>query len=381
MKNITYSIFLFLFSFSTSSAAHILSGNIGYECLGNGDYIFTIEMERDCYSGGATFDDQINVAIYSEGILLHDLNIGRGPIIDVVSEDYENCVPTDFEVCREETSYIFQVNLPVIDKTYTIAHQRCCWSEIIGNILNPGETGITITTDLTPLAQSICHSQEISSVPISFLACPNTEVNIDLPLQDSEGDSLVYEVCLPYRGGGFVSATGGNPNGCLGITPMPACPPPYEELEFAPGYDYDNPFPTVDGFNFSNGVLQFTPSTLGHFLTGLCISEYRNGELLSSKQVPLAVVSEIPSSSSTEEISAAEWSIEKLSTTHLSLQSSIISRQSQFSLYDISGKQFYLETTDTVSGKQLNIAELNSGIYLIKIDDERTSQTIRFFKP
>ncbi len=381
MRNIIC-LLIVLIPFSNCIAAHILSGDIGYECLGNDDYRVTIALERDCNSNGAAFDEIIDVAVYSDGVLLNNFGVQRGPILDVAAEDYENCMSSAFNLCREETTYIFQINLPKIDDSYTIAYQRCCWSNIIGNILDPGETGITITTDITPLAQAVCNTQEMGSLPISFMSCPNTDVSIPLPTVDSEGDSLVYEICLPYSGGGFDDAsTGANGNGCTDVRPIPACPPPYTELEYVSGFDHSNPFPTVDGFNVSDDMLQFTPSTLGYYLAGMCIVEYRDGELLSKKQIPLSVVTSNAMLSSTQNVTMDNWSITNLTTSNLTLKSSTDSQTTSFSIMAISGRNVSISKNSDGNIFQADIGHLASGVYAIRIQEENTSQLIRFFKP
>lgn len=381
MKYLALVLSLIIFPFSNTFATHILSGNIGYECLGNEMYEITIEIERDCFSNGATFDNSINVAIYSAGNLIISLDVNRGNIVEVLPEDYENCMSTALVFCREKTEYVFQVTLPTINESYTITHQRCCWSSIIANIVEPETQGISITTDITPLAQSICNTQEISALPISFLSCPNAFVSIDLPTIDFEGDSLAYNVCLPYEGGGLDGVSSGmDPNGCTGISPNPSCPPPYTELEYAPGFDHNNPFPTVDGIHFMDGTIQFTPTTLGQYLTGLCIAEYRGGELLSRKQIPFAVVSSLDDPNSTEESEIQTWSISHLSSAYIELNAAGTSQSPTVMIFDMHGRQMDTRHSSNGTSTQADITQLPSGIYIIRIESGNDIQLIRFFK-
>ena len=101
---------------------------------------------------------------------------------------------------------------------------------------------------------------------------------------DADGDQLIYEMCAPLTGGGQGGLGGGNANGCNGITPDPACPPPYTPVSFInPPYNVVNPMagnPAVT-VNPVNGLLTGTPELLGQFVVGVCVSEYRNGQLLS----------------------------------------------------------------------------------------------------
>ncbi|RME07188.1 MAG: PKD domain-containing protein, partial [Bacteroidetes bacterium] len=68
------------------------------------------------------------------------------------------------------------------------------------------------------------------------------------------------------------------------ITPNPACPPPYEEVEFVnPPFSPLNPMggsPTVS-IDPVTGMLTGIPNLQGQFTVGVCIKEFRNGQLLS----------------------------------------------------------------------------------------------------
>ena len=45
-------------------AAHLVGGEMSYECLGNGLYSVQVIIYRDCNSTGAAFDDSIAVSAY-----------------------------------------------------------------------------------------------------------------------------------------------------------------------------------------------------------------------------------------------------------------------------------------------------------------------------
>ena len=80
---------------------------------------------------------------------------------------------------------------------------------------------------------------------------------------------------------------------CLGATPdipqpQPPNPPPYEAINWIdPPYGVDNMLNGSPGgvpleINRETGFLTGLPNTIGQFVVGICIEEYRDGELIST---------------------------------------------------------------------------------------------------
>lgn len=91
-------------------AAHLIGGQITYECLGNDDYRVTIKIYRDCNSTGAEFDSMNpsamtgHVSIYRgadnepyETIILKRPNVA---LIDPTLDD--PCIAAPVNVCVQE---------------------------------------------------------------------------------------------------------------------------------------------------------------------------------------------------------------------------------------------------------------------------------------
>jgi len=143
-------------------AAHIVGGEVTYECLGNDNYRFTLQIYRDCASGGARFDSAPNsgtegtVTIFNGAQIFTRTLILDSPIINPIPPNIENpCLVIPQGVCVERGTYTFDVNLPQSPSTYTITYSRCCRNSTINNILLPGDTGATYTIDLTPGLQLV----------------------------------------------------------------------------------------------------------------------------------------------------------------------------------------------------------------------------------
>lgn len=375
------SLFVFI---NPLQSAHIISGTMAYKCIGDGEYEITMIIYRDCFGGGADFDLFAPVTAYNNGELVADFQV---PLLDsetVTFFPYEDCDPTGPEVCVEQGTYVFTANLPISNEEYTLAYQRCCWAASVTNIDTPEERGITVTTAISPLAQTVCNSQNLIEFPLTFTACPGETVSIPLDLFDEDGDSLSYDYCFPLEGGGI----GGTPNNpstdplaCDGVAPNPACAPPYNEIPYAQGFNPENPFPTEDGisFNPTTGAMEFVPTTIGRFVYGLCVTEYRNGQILGVYQQSLEVVGVVNSITSTEEQRIPlSWEIYySPATDQLHLNREGDTKQAHFVLYNLSGQMMLHQKKEQANRAMIDTQELGRGIYLLHIEEANATQVLK----
>lgn len=280
---------------TTLRAEHLVGGVLSYECLGNGslantkNYRFKLSLTRDC-SLSTSFDTNIEIGIYQATGTKYAFY--RKVSVPLTKEtkvplDQKSCAILLYNVCVAEAIYEFTVtDLPVINQDYLIAYQRCCRNMTITNILDPGRTGSTIMIEITPEAQQLCNQSATSNQLPPLVVCANQDLRINLASIDPDGDQLMYELCAPYTGGGPQGGGGsaGSPIGCNGINPDPAvCVPPLNEVSYANSMTTAlNPFPSSTPIQLINGVLIATPSTLGQYIFGICIKEFRNGKLLST---------------------------------------------------------------------------------------------------
>lgn len=286
MKKI-YPLLLLAFLFASPAfGKHIIGGVLTYECLGGGTYLFTMKMYRDCSDPtGAGFDTNAPFSIYQGNsntpitTLFHSPQ--PGSIVSVDPPDGNPCLELPDDICVQEAIYSFEYTFPNWPSTesFHITYQRCCRNNNITNIISPESTGATFTVEITPASQELCNDSPV------FDTFPPTVICAGEPLQflhtatDPEADQLIYELCAPFQGGGLAQN-----NGCNGIVPNPACPPPYDPVQFLPPYGPLNPMGgspqiTIDP---NTGLITGTPTNLGQFVVGVCVSEYRNGVLLST---------------------------------------------------------------------------------------------------
>lgn len=276
-------------TFHAAEAYHLIGGDISYECLGSGNYRFTIKIYRDCSNPrGDYFDYNAPVTIYLGDAppyrrFVHlDVPLIQ-PITKLPPDASNPCLILPPNICVEEGIYEFEVFLPDTTMSYHIVYQRCCRNSTINNIQRPDQIGATYTIELTAFAQSECNNSPVFKNFPPIVICNSEPMHVDHSATDVDGDLVVYEFCSPLRGGG----NGRDPESCSGFRPNPACPPPFYPVNYiVPTYTSQNPMagnPLIR-IDANTGIISGTPRVQGQFVVGVCAKEYRNGRLLSVVQ-------------------------------------------------------------------------------------------------
>jgi len=168
---------------------------------------------------------------------------------------------------------VHTVTLPYREDGYIFAYQRCCRNITLTNIVSPNDQGTTQTIELTGEAQLSCNSSPQFNAWPPVYVCAGKDFVFDHSAVDVEGDQLVYSLCTPFVGGAM-----NNP------APFPASAPPYAEINWSSGYDLETLIgPTVNPLTIDSmsGEITAMPNTIGQYLVGICVEEYRDGQLLS----------------------------------------------------------------------------------------------------
>jgi PKD repeat protein len=257
------------------SATHIVGGDIHYECLGGNEYLIVLKVYRDCINGISGFDDPASVGIYNDaGVLILNVEIPltQAVITNLPLDTGDPCLDPPTGICVEECVYQETVTLNVPAGGLHLAYQRCCRNTSIDNCASNDDIGMTIITQIPDPGLAVCNSNpSFNSFPPVFI-CLNEQLFYDHGATDIDGDSLVYEFCNP-----LLTNVPGNY-----INPPGA--PPYPDLTFYPQYSFDYPIDSDPAFviNSETGLLTGTPTQLGQYVVGICVKEYRNGQLLST---------------------------------------------------------------------------------------------------
>ncbi len=273
-------LLVFLFARYEGRAAHLIGGEISYTCVGANIYDIKLRIYRDCGGGGAPFDGIARVAVYDiNNNLVTQLTANLGPIIKVSTSFTGNpCVTAPPAVCSEYTDYLYTgVSLPPILGGYTLVHQRCCRNSTISNVLNSDQFGNTYSAQI-PSNDAFCNSSpQIQDVP-PVVVCQGVPSTIPINAVDPDGDSLYFEFCEIFTGGGRIGGIG-----CAATVPNPPCPPPFTPVPFTGGFSATQPLPGSPDFQIdvNTGTLTGTANQPGQYVVGICVSEFRNGMFIS----------------------------------------------------------------------------------------------------
>lgn len=255
----------------SAKATHIIGGELYYDHLGGGLYNVTLKLYRDCASA-VGFDAQAAIGVF-DGVNFSLVQVQQlsFPGATTVPVELETpCLTLPPDVCVETTSYTGFFNLPLTVNGYILAYQRCCRTNIIENLSNPGDVGLTVTTRIPGSGLPVNSSPRFNELPPVAL-CLDAPLAFDHSASDPDGDSLVYSMITPYNGG--------TP---LAPQPNPPAPPPYAPVPWDAGYSEayqidSDPAISIDPVT---GLLTLTPTLQGVFNVGVRVQEYRNGELL-----------------------------------------------------------------------------------------------------
>lgn len=289
--------FILLFIIPESAfGKHIIGGFMRYDHLGGGRYRFQLFVYRDCrpQENAAPLDSPIDVGVYYQNNNGSSYQLVRQ--ITPTLRRAERVLPPDFacltlppSLCVEEGYYEFEYRIEGWPRSGSVilAYQRCCRNNTISNIATPGEVGATFTVEITPYAMATGNSSpDFKEFPPTAI-CNAFPLEFDHSAVDPDGDSLAYVFCSPLVGGGLagsVELPSGSASACNGVSPAPACPPPYGPVTFlSPHYTVSLPLggaPAVT-LDSQTGLIAGTPNILGQFVAAVCVEEWRNGQLLS----------------------------------------------------------------------------------------------------
>ncbi|BDS12475.1 T9SS type B sorting domain-containing protein [Aureispira anguillae] len=271
-------LFAFLFLPLLANATHIVGGEMNYRCLGNDQYEISLTVFRDCDAGVPWFDDPASIGVYdgqTNAYLFQQLVYWDNAINDTLDIYLpDSCLIVPSNVCIHTTTYTDTITLPFRASGYTIAYQRCCRNYDIVNIVNAtgNEAGATYWTHISSAALQGCNNSAVFREWPRVYLCSGVPIVFDHSAIDVDGDSIVYELCNPSDGATAVSPR-----------PQPPNNPPYGNVTWQAPYHLGNMFGGADPLVIDpvTGLLTGTPQNLGVFLVGVCLKEYRNGNLIS----------------------------------------------------------------------------------------------------
>ena len=276
---------IFLLPKGEVNATHIVGGNLTYRCLGGNQYEVRLSLRRDCLLGAddAQFDNPASIGFYdaTTDLPLFFVGFGGELLMDFNADDTLNqilvsdCSVAGNPVCVHQTTYVDTIFLPFWANGYKMVYQRCCRNGSVQNIMNPLLTGMTLVSELSATAQTVCKSSpQLGFYPPVYI-CVNKDIDFFLPATDSQNDSLVFSLATPFSGGDIVNNM-----------PQPPNPPPYDLIVWRPPYSLANVMGGIPlAIDPSTGHITGRPNTVGQFVITIVIESYRNGTKLCETRV------------------------------------------------------------------------------------------------
>lgn len=290
MKHILIS-FLFAFFISNAFATHIIGGEMRYEYIGPGafpntkQYRIHLLLLKDNNSG-ANLNTQ-----YVVGVFNNDNNQKvLGPADNNnwwAVEDFTGTlpVPINSSPCIQfppNLNYVYKTYSFLVDVTdnasgYTVVFQTYSRQTSVNIAIDQGANYSCTIPGLNVLPNPMVDNSPQYKLPISVI-CANSPFTLDLSAIDPEGDSLVYNFCDAYNGGGATNADFRDP-----------APPPYQSVSYIPPYSAIRPMGSGVTINTATGIVSGTAPQAGRYVVCVCASVYRNGVLISIHRKDLIV--------------------------------------------------------------------------------------------
>jgi hypothetical protein len=265
---------------SSVKATHLMGGEITWECMGNGTYVFTMKLYRDCNGVQLQFPialrvhnhpsvSSIEMSLESQRDISPQCN-GSGPTI--------SCQTGGNGAVQEFILKSSFVNLPGVPppQGWIFTFDDCCRNLAISNlVINPG-TGFTLRAIMyasNGSSANPCYdsSPVFAQFPATII-CAGNPFTYNHNAYDPDLDSLSYSFAQPldWLNGGAYS---GN---------IPAL------LPFQIAYSVNSPFPGPGQnnsipatLNSETGEISFRPNYTGNFATVVGVKSYRCGILLA----------------------------------------------------------------------------------------------------
>lgn len=268
-----------------AKAAHIIGGEMTYECVGGNDYKITMHAYKNrdlgaTLSGTAYFYvvDLDDMSIH-ETIAINRIDFGVLPTNDI------GCIIDMPVFVIQDGHWEVFFNLPVNNNGYSIVFQNCCRTIELTNIVDFGQYTSTFELMITRDGLLNCNSGPQYNEKPPFLICNGFPFAYDHGATDAEGDDIRFSFCSPLDGQLSIAC---QRNPCPNTTTDDLERPPFPEVPFDVGNGYTESFPFGVSdpdpirINPNTGLIQGTETVLGVYQLAVCMEEYRDGVLLSS---------------------------------------------------------------------------------------------------
>jgi gliding motility-associated-like protein len=365
LKKIVAILLLLSFLGKDGYANHTKGGYMYYQYLGTGSapgtlrYLITLKLYTNCVLTTNQFNPTINITIFNAG---NNQQVSNDAVTYFDSTDIQNCVQQACHpcinpipsICYKIITYQYTKELPINSSGYIISYQRCCRITGINNLQAPSNSiGETWTVNIPGTATALGAERNSSATFAqndTAIICQGGNFTFDFSATDINNDSLVYEFCDAYAGGGSGNA---NPN--------PAAAPPYNSVPYSGIYSGSSPMGSGVSINrFTGQVTGIAPSS-GIYVLTVCVSEYRRGTNIRIAQVRKSLHIQVANCQLTQASLNPEYVSCDGFTLTFSNNASSSNIQTWFWDFGVPGI-----TTDTSDQQNPTFTYPDTGIYILK---------------
>ncbi|HPH83165.1 MAG TPA: gliding motility-associated C-terminal domain-containing protein [Flavobacteriales bacterium] len=285
-------IFLLLLLLSKQTqATHLMGGEITWQCQGNGNYIFTLKLYRDCTGNALTFP--INLRVHNHPSVS---TIAMGLISQ--TDITPHCTGPDALSCAGNSQgaieeFVLRSNSILLSGTpppegWIFTFDNCCRNGAVDNlIVDPFTTGFTLRAIMYPLngldTYPCFDSSPVFAQRPAPVICAGNAFTYNHNAYDEDNDSLVYSFApsLDWLNG-------------TAFTPLIPPAIPYDGT-----YTVNSPFPGPGqsgsipaSLNTQTGEISFLPNITGNFVAVVRVSSYRCGQLIAEvfREIQIVVI-------------------------------------------------------------------------------------------
>ncbi|MCB0794867.1 MAG: hypothetical protein KDB88_09030, partial [Flavobacteriales bacterium] len=124
-------------SWNQVQASHVSGGEIVYECLGNGEYQFSLILYRDCAGIDLDADYDLDFTSSCGNLTLNVQSVSVQEVSQLCPDDLPNSTCNNGNLPGlEEHIYTGTITVPPCDD-WTVSWSLCCRNDAIVNLLDP----------------------------------------------------------------------------------------------------------------------------------------------------------------------------------------------------------------------------------------------------
>lgn len=375
-------IVVFMFFAHAAQCAHILGGHINYEVLEDlGDGNFNIDVELELFVKYQSPSERppdfgVSIGVNERGVSLTE--VFEFDLTDDFTPDQPNwsqCTTVGQRVYWQYRDTIL-VNIKP-DKFYTMSYLRCCRSNNIVNVENPEENGSPIHIVINGATIEEGDKSYKLQSSNNFLFSVNQEMSFDYNFDTDE--SVFLERTAPLKIGGLDGGGGpgtGDPSSCTGVTPNPqVCPPPYDLLQLKQGISSESLFWEGDYYNLNGNTVTIKPSLQGVYLVSYLFVKRKQGVVQYEQYYENVLeVTNCLLNNDAEPEADSDIAISVIED-QLFLHNS--DEMYDYTIYSTDGR--VIQSGEVWNG-QLQLKETPMGIYILQLQNENRTSTVKFIK-